>query len=140
MPKYPGIRKKHERWYYRLQYHGHRIEKGSFTSAELAHRARLAHLKELQRHQVTPHNFTVEQLIVKYIEEHEKVYNRAPTAVKNEGICRNHIIPLIGSRRIADLKPSDMRQFQNHLFQNQTPSVAYNTMRTIKKIFNWAVE
>jgi len=33
-----------------------------------------------------------------------------------------------------------MRQFQKHLIQNKSASVAYNTMRTIKKVFNWAVE
>jgi hypothetical protein len=111
MPKYPGVRKKRERWYYRLQYKGKRIEKGSFLSAESAHRARLTHLKELQRHQVAPLNFTVEQLIIKYIDEHEKVYNRAPTAIKNEGICRNHIIPLIGRRCYPSHELTRGRQF-----------------------------
>jgi hypothetical protein len=39
MPKYPCVRKKGMKWYYRLQYKGARIEQGSFDSAEEAHQA-----------------------------------------------------------------------------------------------------
>jgi hypothetical protein len=39
MPKYPGVRKKRNKWYYRFQYKGASIEQGSFDSAEEAHKA-----------------------------------------------------------------------------------------------------
>jgi len=136
MPKYPGVRKKRNKWYYRLQYKGARIEQGSFETAEEANQARLEHLRILQRHQLPPTELTVKNLCVKYLEEHERVYNRYATFVKNEAICRNHIILMLGHKNIGKLTPNNMRQFQRSCIENKTPTVAHYTMRTLKKIFN----
>jgi integrase len=103
-------------------------------------RHRLERLRVLKRHKLPPTELTVRQLCVKYLEEHERVYNRYPTFIKNEGTCRNHIIPMLGHKRIGTLTPNDMRQFQRYCIENKSPAVAHYTMRTLKKIFNWAVE
>ena len=140
MPKYPGVRKKRNKLYYRFQYKGASIEQGSFNSAEEAHKARLEHLRILKRHKLTPTELTVRQLCVKYLEEHERVYNRYPTFIKNEWTCRNHIIPMLEHKRIGTLTPNDMHQFQRYCIENKSPAVAHYTIRTQKKIFNWVVE
>lgn len=140
MPRYPGVRQKGKRWYFRVQYKHDRREYGPFDTAEDAYHARIDHLKQLRDRKSRPQNLTVEQLCIKYLEEHEKVYNRYSTLLKSEGICRNHIIPVLGKRRIGDLTPNEMRLFQKHLIQEKAPTVASNTMKTLKKILNWAVE
>jgi len=62
MPKYPGVRKKRNKWYYRLQYNNKRYEKGSFDTAQEANRSRLEHLVQFQstivktRTQAVAHN------------------------------------------------------------------------------------
>jgi integrase len=47
---------------------------------------------------------------------------------------------MLGHKKIGKLTPNDMRQFQRYCIENKTPAVAHYTMRTLKKIFNWAVE
>jgi integrase len=140
MPKYPCIRKKRNKWYYRLQYKGARIEQGSFDTAEESNQARLDHLQILQRHKLPPTELTVKKLCVKYLEEHAKVYTRYTTFIKNEATCRNHIIPMLGHKKIGKLTPNDMRHFHRYCIENKTPAVAHYTMKTLKKVFNWAVE
>jgi len=140
MPKPTGVLKRYKKWYYRISYKGKRIEKGGFTTAEQAYRARIEHIKKLQDQIIPPADITVRQLIIQYLEEHEKIYNRLSTVWKNEGTCRNHIIPYLGDRKVKGLKPTDMKKFQGFCVKNKTPSVAHYTMRTLKKIFNWAME
>jgi integrase len=55
-------------------------------------------------------------------------------------VCRNHIIPEIVNKKLQDLKPIDIVQFQNKLMKNKTASVAHNTMRILRKILNKAIE
>jgi len=140
MPKYPKVTTRRGRFYYRFQYNQRRFELGGFDTAREAYEQGQKREQKLRSARIAPTSLTVEQLIVQYLEEHERVYNRVPTAVKNEGICRNHIIPRLGKKRLTDIRPIDMRKFQNHCIRDKTPAVAYNTMRTLKKIFNWAVE
>ena len=140
MPKRTGVIKRRNRWYFRVQRNGQRIERGSWTTAEEAYNAKLVYEREVLTSQAPLTSLTVEQLIIKYLTEHEQVYNRHSTVIKNEGVCRNHIIPVIGTRRISELTPNIMRELQTHLMAHKTPSVSHYTMRTLKKIFNWAVE
>ena len=140
MPHYPGVRKLGKRWFYRIQHKNKREQHGPYDTAQEASNARLDYLKKLKHQHTRPGNITVEQLCIKYLEEHEKVYNRHSTLEKNEGICRNHIIPILGKRRLEDLTPNEMRMFQKHCIQTKTQAVAHNTIIVLKKILNWAVE
>jgi len=140
MPHYPGVRKLGKRWFYRIQHKNRREQHGPFDTAQEAHQNRIDYLKKLKHQHTKPGNITVAQLCVKYLEEHEKVYNKHSTLRKSEGICRNHIIPILGKRRLDDLNPNEMRIFQKHCIQTKTQAVAHNTMIVLKKILNWAVE
>jgi len=141
MPNYPGTFKKRDRWYYRFQVKKHRYYSNrGYTSAKEAYTAELKHRREIDRQSITFHNLTLKQLCIKYLEEYETLYNKYPTIIKTEGICRNHIIPTLGNKKILSITVNDLRLFQNYCIKNKTPSVAYNTMRTLKKILNWATE
>lgn len=141
MPKRLGIRKKRNRWYYRIQIKGRRIEKGSFRTAKEAHLARLDYLKKHNRKISPQYNFTVKEICIKYLNEHDKIYHKHPTVIKNEGICRNHIIPVLGNRKINDLTPNDIRQFQKYCIENKSqPGCFFKSLSLIfwKKIYSFS--
>jgi integrase len=140
MPRYPGVRKLGKNWFFRIQYKHQRIQEGPFDTAQEASEARAEYLRKLKAGTVTPGSITVKQLCIKYLEEHSKIYNRHTFYTKVEATCRNHIIPVIGTRRIGDLIPNDMRLFQKHCIQSTLPTGAPFVMRILKAIFNWAVE
>jgi len=68
MPKPAGVIKRYRKWYYRISNKGKRIEKGGFNTAAQAYRARIEHLKTLQDQIIPPHDITVKQLIIQYLE------------------------------------------------------------------------
>ncbi len=139
MPKYKGVIKRGSRYYYRI-YRGTQKEYGGYKTAEEANRERNAHLKRLDDQDLEPSSIIFKDFIIQYLKEYEVPNNRSTTAIKTEGVCRNHIIPELGNMRLRDIKPFHLVQFKNHLMKNKTESVAYNTMRTLRKILNVAVE
>ena len=140
MPKYKGIIKRGKLYYYRIYRNSQQREYGGYKTAEAANRERTAHLKRLDDQDLEPSNITLEDFIIQYLKEYEIPNNRRSTAIKSEGMCRNHIIPELGHMRLRDIKPFHLVQFKNKLVKNTTTSVAFNTMRTLRKILNMAVE
>ncbi len=136
MPKYRGIIKRGNKYYYRIYRNGTQKEYGGFNSAEEAFRARNDHLSDINKGKTSPHDITVKDFIVKYLEDHEKVNNRISTFIKAEGICRNHIVPELGHRKLRSITTADLVYFQNNLIRYKTVSVAHNTMRIVRRIFN----
>jgi len=137
MPKYHGVRKKGRTWSYRI---GANYEKAGFETAEAAYRARNEHKERISQGEADINNITVYELIHRYLTDYEIPNNRQSTAIKTEGICRNHIIPYLGNKKIQQLKPYDIEIFKNKIVANKTPAVAHNTMRTLRKIMNKAIE
>ncbi len=140
MPKYRGIIKRGNKYYYRIYRNGTQKEYGGFNSAEEAFRARNKHIKELDDQALESSNIILADFIIQFLKEYEIPNNRKSTAIKTEGICRNHIMPELGTMRLRDIKPFHLVRFKNNLMKNKTESVAYNTMRTLRKILNKAVE
>jgi integrase len=140
VPKYTGVIKRYNRWYYRISIKGKWKEFGSYPSQEKAYRARLEHLHQIRIHEATPHNISFYEFTVKYLNEHVKTHNRIATLVKAESICRNHIIPELGKYRLHNITAETLLDFRNRLVTDKTPSVAYNAIRTVKRILNKAVE
>jgi len=50
-----------------------------------------------------PSKMNFKSFIIKYLKEYEFPNNRITTAVKNEGICRNHIVPVLGDQRLCNI-------------------------------------
>jgi len=140
MPKYRGVIKRSNKYYYRIYRNGAQKEYGGFSTAEEAFNARNEHLNDLNKGKFSPYDITVRDFIVKYLEDHEKVNNRIATFIKAEGICRNHIVPELGHRKLRSITTADLVNFQNNLIRYKTPSVAHNSMRIVRRILNKAVE
>ncbi len=140
MPKYKGIIKRGNRYYYRIYRHGLQTEHGGYRTAYEASREHIAHLKRLDDQDLEPSNIILKDFIILYLTEYEMPGNRTSTAAMAEGICRNHIVPELGNMKLRDIKPFHLVQFKNHLLKYKSESVAYNTMRTLRKMLNLAVE
>ncbi len=140
MPKYPGVRKKRNRWYFRIQHNGKRIENGGYICAEDAYVERVKCLNNLQSKKLKINNITLTEFIQLYIKQHDIPGNRSTTLKKTRGICNKHIIPVLGDQKLSDLENFQLVMFKNTIVRNKTPSVAYDTMRTLKKVLNKAVE
>jgi hypothetical protein len=97
-------------------------------------------LDKLKAKQVSPRTITLKQFITKYLSEHEATHNRIATVIKAEGICRNHIIPEIGHRRLQDITTQDLVLFRSNLVNYKMPSVSHNTMQIVQRVFNTAIE
>jgi len=140
MPKYPGVRKIKNLWYYRIQQYGKRIVSKGYRTAEEAHKARTEYLNSLHHLAVISNKITLKDFAKKYFAEHSRIKNRSSTIAKDEGIFENHILSVLGKMKLEDIKTYHLVQFQNSLIKNKTQSVAHNTMRTLRKILNKAVE
>jgi integrase len=140
MPKYSGIRKIGSRWYYRYQRGKHRFVSKGYPTAEEAFAGRLDFMKRARADDTIQSSITVAEFCAKYLDEYSRHNVRHLTALKEEGLCRNHIIPILGTRRLQDLKPYHLAQFQNTIVKTKSPAVAFNVMRTFRTILNKAVE
>ncbi len=101
MPKYPGVRKKRNRWYFRIQYNGKRIESGVYICAEDAYVERVKYLNGLQSKKVKMNNITLNEFIQLYIKQHDIPGNRSTTLKKTRGVCNKHIIPVLGDQKLS---------------------------------------
>lgn len=57
------------------------------------------------------------------------------TRVKAEGLCRTHIIPLLGARKLRDLKSQEVEKW----LIGRAPLVATSTLQTLRSYLNRAV-
>jgi len=135
-----GVIKRSNKYYYRIYRNGTQKEYGGFSTAEEAFNARNEHLNNIKKQNVEPSNILLQDFIIQYLKEYEIPNNRKTTAIKTEGICRNHIIPALGDKKLREIRHFHIVQFKNQLVKNKTESVAFNTMRTLRKILNKAVE
>jgi len=140
MPKRPGVLKRRRLWYYRIYKNGREKEYGGFPTQEAAYRARLEHIRELQKDQKPTPDILLKDFAVLYLENHEKVHNRESTVLKAECICRLHILPGLGNHKLRNITTSMLVEFQKDLVQHKTPSVSHNTMRIMRRLLNTAVQ
>jgi integrase len=140
MPRYRGILKRKNLWYYRIQHQGKRIESRGFLAAEDAYRARTKQLEKLYSRDLVHHNITLVEFVAVYFEQYGTVSVRRATHHATESVARNHILPALGALRLQDLKSYHIIQFQNDVVRTRTPSTAHNVMKALRKILNKAVE
>ena len=142
MPKYRGIQKKRNRWYWYI-YHDNTVtwSHGGFMTAEEAARDRaIANEKIKKGTYMLTAKVTVTNFIKQYVKDYAIPNLRKSTVRKFEGIVRLYIAPNIGRIKLQDLKPLHIQKLLNKVKRERTPTVVYQVMRTLRKILNKAIE
>jgi integrase len=111
-----------------------------FDTAEEAFAERGKHVERIRTYDIVYHTLTVAEFCEKYLEEYARHNVRPLTAIKDRATIKNHIVPILGTHRLRDLKPYHIAQFQNTAVKTKSPAVAHNTMKTLRKVLNRAVE
>lgn len=81
---------------------------------------------------------TVEDLCGRYIEEYAKIKKRSWK--KDEQILKAEVIPLLGRKRITDVKKQDIRDVLAPILERGAPVRANHTLGVLRKMFNWAID
>jgi len=139
MPKYPNVVQRGKKFYYRYQYRKRRLEIGGFSTARQAYYEGRRY-EDTTRYTASVSDMTVTELCNNYIDKHARVWNRPTTVSDVIGICTNHIIPVIGEYRVRDITPLQMVDYINNIKRTRAPAAAFNAARTLRRIFNKAVE
>ena len=141
MPKFPGIVKKYNRWYYWVYHGGRTTWSRGFHTAGDASRAREAKVHEIHRQRATPADtLTVKDFVLKYLNDYALPNLRRATIVQLESIARLYIIPHLGDVKLGELTKQHFITLRATLHRDRTPSVAYQTLRITRKNLNVAVE
>jgi len=142
MPKYNGIQKKRNRWYWYI-YHDNTVtwSSGGFKTAVDAARDRVrAHERITKNTYVPSKKISVTRFIEQYTKDYAFPNLRKSTVKKFESISRLYVVPTLGSMKLQDVKLLHIQRVFNKVKREHTPNVAYQVMRTLRKIFNKAVE
>lgn len=137
--KYPGIVKLRNKYYYRIQVNYKRKWSRGFDTQKEAYEDRIKKKYETYSKKIIPTDITLEQLIKHYLEYYCKTHNRSTTLAKDEGVFRNHIIPILGKDKIQDLSSLQLEECISYFIRYKTPSVAHNSARCLRKVLNYAV-
>ena len=81
---------------------------------------------------------TVEDLAKRYIEEHAKRKKRSWK--KDEQILNREVLPLIGRKRVIDVKRQDVRDVLQPIIERNAPIRANHTLEVFRKMYNWAIQ
>jgi len=89
-----------------------------------------------QRAQQAPGE-TVEDLAKLYIEGYAKKKKRS--WLKDEQILNREVIPIIGRKRIGDVRRSDIQAVLSPIIEREAPIRANHTLEIVRKMFNWHI-
>ena len=101
---------------------------------------------------------TIEELCERFLEEHSRQHNKPATVLGYERNNRNHIIPLLGGRTVAEITRTDIEEFKRKIREGITskrtkrrreggtggldvrggPGAANRTLSQLSKMFNLA--
>ncbi|WP_020084978.1 tyrosine-type recombinase/integrase [Hyphomicrobium zavarzinii] len=101
---------------------------------------------------------TIEELCERFLEEHSRQHNKPATVLGYERNNRNHIIPLLGGRTVAEITRTDIEEFKRKIRDGITskrtkrrreggtggldvrggPGAANRTLGQLSKMFNLA--
>ncbi|GFE60583.1 site-specific integrase [Geobacter sp. AOG2] len=82
--------------------------------------------------------FTVENLVIEYIEKHAKKFKRS--WAEDERILNKEVIPLWGKRKAIDIVKRDVVLLLEKIIERGSPGMSNNTFQVIRKMLNFAVE
>jgi integrase len=78
------------------------------------------------------------ELLDRYEREYLEVHNRASTATEFKRLLRNHVRPLLGSRKAKDISAADILELVGKM--RETPRSANLARAILSKVFNLAEE
>ncbi|WP_084514749.1 tyrosine-type recombinase/integrase [Sphingobium lactosutens] len=81
-------------------------------------------------------NPTIREFCEQFIEQHSIPHNKPGTVRRNRQNIKNHIIPVLGKIKVADLTRPDVSALMMQLAH--TPGAANTTLACLKKMFNCA--
>lgn len=81
---------------------------------------------------------TVDDLAALYIEQHAKRKKRSWK--KDEQILNREVLPLIGRKRVVDVRRHDVRDVLQPIIDRGAMIRANHTLEVVRKMFNWANE
>jgi hypothetical protein len=125
MPRYKGIYKRKNKqgrytWYaqYVHNYKKYHIPWG-YRTAEEAARAREQFIKKFRSDKtIDKEKITVLEFAKIFLEKYGSRWKDS-TFIGKESIVRNHIVEILGDRRIGDIDPEDIQELSNHLYKKK---------------------
>jgi integrase len=81
---------------------------------------------------------TVEDLAKLYIEQHAKPKKRSWK--KDDQILNREVLPLIGRKRVVDVKRQDVRDVLQPIIDRGALIRANHTLEVVRMMFNWAIQ
>ena len=139
MPKYKGVQKKRNKWYWYIDYIGKRYWSKGFDAAEDAARDRsLTKTKMISGTYIDSHKMTVRDFAIKYLEDYASGLSSATFEIR-EGNLRLYILPVIGNVKVQDLKPFHILTLQKKLLEKTTVVNTRKIMTTLRTILNKAI-
>lgn len=93
--------------------------------------------KRLQREEEREAH-TVKELIEEYLKRHAQKFKRSWK--EDERILNRNVLPLWGSRKAASISKRNINLLLEGIVDRGAPSMANNTFKIIRRMFNYAVE
>jgi hypothetical protein len=142
MPKYKGIYKRKNKkggytWYAYVDYNFKKYHvPGSYRSTEEARDARNEYEKRLLAQQnITHRKCSVTEYAKIYLSEYKKIW-RTSTVIGVESIVRQHIVSVLGNKKINEIEPFDIQKIRSRLYsRNLKKSYIYQVLSTVKHFF-----
>ncbi len=140
MPKYKGVQRKRNKWYWYIDYIGKRYWSKGFDTAEDAARDRsLTKNKMISGTYVDSHKMTVRDFAIKYLEDYASGLSPGTFEIRESNL-RLYILPVIGNIKIQDLKPLHILTLQKKLLEKTTVNNTRKIMTSLRTILNKAIK
>ena len=82
---------------------------------------------------------TLEQFQTRFIDEHAKANRQKPsTIVSKESIFKHHLVPVLGSKRLDEIRDADIQQLKGKLAARK-PKTVNNVLTVLNKMLRTAV-
>ncbi len=146
MPKYKGVYKcknKKGRYTY-YSYVDYKLRRyhvpGGFDTAEQARDARTKYEKELIENDLKyKKDITVQQFAEIYLEEYKNIWRKS-TLIGKESIVRQHIVMVLGDKKISEITPFDVQKIRSRLYsRGLEKKYIYTVLNAVKHFFETAM-
>ncbi|MCL6455131.1 MAG: site-specific integrase [Alicyclobacillus sp.] len=112
MPSYKGVRKKGDKWYFRINHHrkdGKRYqeEHGGYDSAQEAYNARNEYLSQVNKPKTQPNGTTIGEFVVQYIAQK----TCKESTLRQYMWLSECVREMIGDRKLCEFKTRDVSNF-----------------------------
>lgn len=139
MPKYKGVQKKYNKWYWYINRNGRRYWSHGFLTAEEAAQDRTRQDQRLSIGiNIDAGRITVRESAIIYLKNHVSKFSKATLDIRESNL-RIHILPRIGHLRLRDLRPYHIEKLQNNLLKTSSVNNTRKIMTTLRNFLNRTV-